>query len=719
MTAEGRPILAQYAHAGWVLVPIPLGQKGPLAPRWNRREMCIADPEIAEFIDGNVGLAHAYSGTCAIDIDDLAKSTAWLAERNIDLQALLDAPEAVRIESRPGRAKLLYRLPKPLPSFKLACGLELRCAAQTGNTVQDVLPPSIHPDTEKPYQWRYNRPDGHWSKLAPLPAPLMNLWQGLVSSTAAPTQRGRPPKAAGEEAKRLRPLLEKLDPNVDYDDWIAVGMALHHETGGARIGLNLWNEWSATGDKYKGLGDLEQHWRSFRLDHSNPRTVASLRPRSAATADEFPDVPDDAPAARPPPAPPPAASVGAAVVAPLSGAAREKAIEALRTVRRSKLGTIEARISNIVAVLGVPEVSGVELALDEFQDAIMIAERGSTEWRLLTDSDYTQIRVWMETVGNCEPVPHDMIRHAILLVAEQHRMDTARLWLESLQWDGKDRISRFAPKYFGTVDAPYERAVGVYMWTALAGRVMDPGCQADMVPVLLGRQGVGKSSGVQALVPAPEHYVELRLDEPDDAIARKTRGVVVAELAEMRGLRAADVDRVKAFITRRHEKWVPKYREFATNYPRRFIIIGTTNDEEFLPPDTEHRRWLPLHTSGVNVPALFEDKEQLWAEALVRWQVEGIAWHGMDVLAAPARDAAASPDAWEECVAQYVYETPDAPVKLIDVMTQAIGLDPRTINRTHELRVGRILRSLGYERHSVRLPTGKFAKVWRPSHVDL
>jgi Virulence-associated protein E/Primase C terminal 2 (PriCT-2) len=631
---------------------------------------------------------------------------------------LLDAPEAVRIESRPGRAKLLYRLAKPLPSFRLG-SLELRCASSTGVTVQDVLPPSIHPDTGKPYSWRYNKPDGHWSRLPPLPGQLLNLWQGLVGTVGAQTQKPKAPKAAGMQAPRLRVLLEDKDPDAGYDEWIAVGMALHHETGGNQTGLMLWNEWSAAGKKYQGLGDLEQHWRSFRLDHDNPKTLASLRKDTPASADEFEDVPADAPhpsAALP--APPaavqanPAQARVAPLAQPVSGSARERAIESLRAVRRSKMGTIEARISNIVAVLGVPEVAGVDLALDEFQDAIMVTPRGGQDWRPLTDTDYTQMRVWLETTGNCDPIPHEMVRQAAHLVAEQHKLDTARRWLEGLKWDGTNRIEFFCPRYFGTANTEYERAVGRYLWTALAGRVMAPGCQADMVPVLIGRQGIGKSRGVQAMVPSPEHYVEVRLDENDDAIARKLRGVLVGEMAEMRGLRAADVERVKAFITRSHEKWVPKYKEFATSYPRRCIIVGTTNDEEFLPQDTEHRRWLPLHSGRVDVERLRNDRDQLWAEALVQWEVSGIAWQGLDVLAAPARADAAGADAWEEQVAEYVFANPAAPVKLQDVMTNAIGLDPRTTNRSHELRVGRILRSLGYSRLSVREGSGKFSKVW-------
>jgi predicted P-loop ATPase len=375
--------------------------------------------------------------------------------------------------------------------------------------------------------------------------------------------------------------------------------------------------------------------------------------------------------------------------------------------------TIAARISNIVTGLNVPEISGVDIAHDEFQDAIMLAEPGSEEWRLLQDADYVDLRVRLETVGNCEPVPHEMARQAVLAVADRNRMDTAQMWLESLTWDGVERIDTFCHRYWGTENTEYERAVGGYAWTALAGRIMQPGCQVDMVPVLISKQGRGKSSGVQAMVPAAEHFVELRLDEPDDVIARKTRGVLVAELAEMRGLRGADQDRVKAFITRRHEKWIPKYREFATAYPRRFLIIGTTNDEEFLPPDEEHRRWLPLHTSRVDVAALKRDRDQLWAEALVRWQVDGIIWRPLDTLAAPARAAAAGDDAWGEQVADYVFTMPDAMIKLHDVAVHAIGLDHRTITRAQELRIGRILRALGWSRITARVAGGRPMKVWR------
>lgn len=712
---EGRPILAEYCRAGFALVPIPHGQKRPVTDRWNTRELCVTDPALAEWLDGNIGLAHAYSGTCALDVDDLARAVTYLGERGIDLSELLEAPDAVRVESRAGRTKLLYRLTEPLPSYNLKC-IELRCATANGLTVQDVLPPSIHPDTHKPYEWAFGSPAAHWSALPMIPGNLLAFWQSLMNrQTAKPARdslRGR------AEAGRLRELLAHHDPDAGYDDWIAVGMALHHETRGAPVGLALWNEWSSTGQKYRGLGDLETHWRSFRVDRDNPRTLATLERKAPATSDEFPDLSDE-PSPRLPnaqPAPSPAVADGPRLPGqlpdtPLTGAARDRAIAGLRGVRRGKLGTIEARISNVVAVLSVPEMTGADLALDEFLDAVMIREKGN-EWRPFLDSDYTSLRVWLETAGNCDPIGHEMMRHAVTLVAERQRFDTAQLWLRDLEWDGIERIDHFCPLYLGTLDEPYERAVGRYLWTAIAGRVMQPGCQVDMVPVLIGKQGVGKSRGVQAMVPMPDHYVELRLDEPDDAIARKMRGTLVAEFAEMRGLRAADVERVKAFITRTHEKWVPKYKEFATNYARRFLIIGTTNDEEFLPADTEHRRWLPVHVDQVRVDQIAADRDQLWAEGLHAWRQSGVAWRHLDQLAKPAREKAAVTDSWQEDIATWLDANPAPRYRIADILTNALGIDSRSSTRAHELRVGRVLHALGYVRKSHREKSGRVVSAW-------
>lgn len=180
-------LLCGYVRQGWCLVPIPKGQKGPATKGWNTRASCVTTEDHARRINGaNVGLAHLFSRTCCIDIDNLAQSSQLLAGHDIDLNMLLNASDSVQISSgRPNRAKLLYRLPDgidALPTRKFSEGLELRCATKGGkSTVQDVLPPSVHPDTGKPYEWAGK---GDWRNLPVLPDALLQFWRKDVDREA-------------------------------------------------------------------------------------------------------------------------------------------------------------------------------------------------------------------------------------------------------------------------------------------------------------------------------------------------------------------------------------------------------------------------------------------------------------------------------------------------------------------------------------------------------
>lgn len=290
-----------YIHHGWKLCAIPPGAKAPRQEEWNRRENA---HQTGIALTAGAGLLHAWSGTCAIDIDKLDTAREWLATKGIDLYALLAARDAVQITSgREGRAKLLYALPAPLPSLKVAPyqkphpetgklqtyhALEFRCATKDGLSVQDVLPPTIHPETGKPYAWKFHGDDliGDWRNLPPLPAELLALWQANVRP---PAQTG-PVAPVGAEYTELQELLEGEDPDSDYDTWLAVGLAIHHETSASPQGFALWDAWSAKGSKYKGRQDLEPHWRSFRSDANNPITIGWLRSRQVAKADAFPIV---------------------------------------------------------------------------------------------------------------------------------------------------------------------------------------------------------------------------------------------------------------------------------------------------------------------------------------------------------------------------------------------------------------------------------------------
>lgn len=277
---------AQYTEHGWKLVPIPHGEKRPRATNWNRLENVVSDG-YALSGSQNVGLAHAYSGTMALDIDDWNRAVQELMKHGIDLTALYEAPDAVIIDSsRPGHGKLLYAMPAGLvlPSKKLidahADGtkynyIDFRCATSNGLTVQDVLPPSTHPDTNQPYRWSGR---GHWTRLPQIPAPLLALWQSLLDGDR--TRNISNDQTHDTSWAEIRSALEAISPDVSREEWIDIGMALHWagtQANAVDQAFALWDEWSRmSAAKYPGERQIRVQWASFRTDKHTTVRINTL-----------------------------------------------------------------------------------------------------------------------------------------------------------------------------------------------------------------------------------------------------------------------------------------------------------------------------------------------------------------------------------------------------------------------------------------------------------
>jgi hypothetical protein len=278
----------EYVAAGFRLCSIDRGQKGPTYKHWNTKPI----PDDAVGALQGAGLLHSLSGTCALDVDDIALGRPWLAERGVDIDTLLTDPHAVQIDSgRPGRAKLLFAMRRPLRTFKpKGSGCELRCATAGGESVQDVLPPSIHPVTKRSYQWLYSEPlIGDWRSLPPIRAALLACWRGLIADgEEAPAI---PPSESTQSISlaKLRKAAFAHDPNAEYEEWLQVGMQLHDGTGGAQEGFDIWAEWSQgiTRGPYPGEAILKSHWLSF--SSAPGKHVAS----GAALAGELPAEAED------------------------------------------------------------------------------------------------------------------------------------------------------------------------------------------------------------------------------------------------------------------------------------------------------------------------------------------------------------------------------------------------------------------------------------------
>lgn len=378
---------------------------------------------------------------------------------------------------------------------------------------------------------------------------------------------------------------------------------------------------------------------------------------------------------------------------------------------RDKQGRIEASIGNVQMALVRPDICGVQIQYDEFRDEIMWAMPGDDQWAAFTDADYTRLRIRLER-GGFKAIGRELIRDAVLLVADDNKFDTAQTWLSQLQWDGVPRVESFLAIYFGAESTPYTRAVSKYLWTALAGRIITPGAKADMVPILVGGQGVGKSTGVAAMVPDMDYFTEVSFHEKEDDLARRMRGRLLGEIGELRGLHTRELETIKAFITRTHESWVPKYREFSVTFPRRIVFVGTTNKDEFLADETGNRRWLPVRVSQADVEAIRRDRLQLWAEASELYERDGIDYREAESLAGDVHAEHTMTDPWAEDVGRWLDEpdplTGDTPrtrefLRVGDVLRGAIKLEAKHVKKYEEMRMGNVLRAFNYVRRRIRI----------------
>ena len=300
--------IANYLRHGWKLVPIPFGSKGPITSNWNTEDKCLQSYNDLP-PNWGVGLAHAYSGTMALDIDQWDHAEAELSKHNISLTDLYHHPDAVTIDSgKQGHGKLIYKMSfgLTLPSKKLITTengqrlnyLDFRCSTSNGLTVQDVLPPSTHPETLQPYRWAGK---GSWERLPTIPQPLIDFWMSLIEED---THKDIVDKSIITSWSEIQTVLYHISPDCDREQWIHVGMALHHagyQDKSLDTAFMLWEDWSSQSEtKYKGTKDLMRSWRSFQP--GNGITIGTLfhiakehgyeRPRPSAE-ELFSAVPSD------------------------------------------------------------------------------------------------------------------------------------------------------------------------------------------------------------------------------------------------------------------------------------------------------------------------------------------------------------------------------------------------------------------------------------------
>lgn len=293
----------------------------------------------------------------------------------------------------------------------------------------------------------------------------------------------------------------------------------------------------------------------------------------------------------------------------------------LRYQPRSKV--LENSVWNEMLILN-NDADFANFAFNEMANRIQITgpvpwERpgGNEFWR---DADTAQLKALIDV----RYVPFSSRNHDVsfMKIADDRHFHPIRDYLKGLpEWDGNKRLEYLLVKYFNADDTPYVHAVTRKTFVGAVARIYKPGTKFDCVLVLDGDQGIGKSSFFKDLVGDQYYSDTLSLtDMNDKSGAEKLQGFWIVEIAELAGMKKADIEKVKAFVSTTDDKYRPSYGKTVESHPRQCIIIASVNGERgYLRDITGNRRfWIvKCHRKEQikNWNFSEHDRAQIWAEA--------------------------------------------------------------------------------------------------------
>ena len=203
------------------------------------------------------------------------------------------------------------------------------------------------------------------------------------------------------------------------------------------------------------------------------------------------------------------------------------------------------------------------------------------------------------------------MEEAVIFIANKRRVNLPKLYMKSLKYDGEDYISKLLPKYLGVNDTALNHWIMEHMLIGMVNRVFYPGCKFDEIMVLIGEQGVGKTSFIEKLALLPDWYCSLNNIKGKDAVSNLV-GKIVVELEEFVALRnAKTADEAKLFISTRTSTVRLSYERFSADVDRTCIMIATINDITFLGDFSGERRYLPVqvHKEKVRLPVMYDQEK--------------------------------------------------------------------------------------------------------------
>lgn len=395
-----------------------------------------------------------------------------------------------------------------------------------------------------------------------------------------------------------------------------------------------------------------------------------------------------------------------------------------------------SNLANIQLILTESNEWYDRFAYDEMADDIMVLKpipgsrtpHKTFKPHPLRDVDILATSVWLQR-HHFPNVTKDTVASAITMAAHEQIMSPVRHYLEDLeariQWSPKThdpKLQQFCTKYLGSTedangpvsDPNYLAEVGRRFLVSAVARAVDPGCQVDSMLVLEGPQGAGKSSAARVLF-GNSYFSDSLPGVNTKEASDHLRGKWGIEIPELSAMQKSDVEGIKAFVSRRIERYRRPYDRVETTFPRRCVFIGTTNQDAYLRDETGNRRFWPIRVGKIDLPALQRDRDMLWAEA-VYWFRQGLGWQMprnlMDVVA-DVQKSRVKLDIWQEELCRKLEGVVD--VSLQEAANK-LGLDRTRMGTAEQNRLRACLKGLGFSSNG-KFTSGDYRNSVRYSRV--
>lgn len=394
--------------------------------------------------------------------------------------------------------------------------------------------------------------------------------------------------------------------------------------------------------------------------------------------------------------------------APHSAAPRVAAADNWRVMlATASNGQVRKTFDNICRILEHHESYGARLTYDEMRLTPMLGGRP------VTDADVGRVRRELEQHFGIQPGEAD-VRAAIGTVSDARRYHPVQQYLSGLAWDGEERIARVVPDVLHADNSALNLALVTKWFISAAARGLKPGCKVDTALVLVGSQGHRKSSFFAAL--GGEWFADTHMDITDKDGLLQLHSAWIYEWAEIENVTTSRrASEVKAFASSSHDTFRAPFGRTTAVHPRSTVIVGSTNEGQFLTDPTGSRRFNIVRVQKrVAYELAAEWRDQLWAEAVARYQAGESWWLSDEEDALREVDAAQYQveDSWEEPIAEWLdAKAPSQVVTTNAILDKALNIPASQRGRAAEMRVGAIMRRLGYAL-TRRREVGSILRVW-------